>query len=773
MPSLFEPAEPAGWALVAVERGVDRWPEGLTYSVPPHLADLRPGERVVVPLGRGDRITPGWVIRRQMKTDVAGLAAGRVKSIERRDEGGVALPGEVLQLALWISSYYCCPVGLALAGILPAAVRKGVGRSTRLMVDLAEAEAEAAPETAGRRMGPKRRAVLEYLRSRPAEERPMELHALARAAGLAGAAPVRALVKMGLLTAERRSQVEAAWLAEAVEPPPVPTPTPDQQAVVDQVAASLGGGFSRHLLHGVTGSGKTEVYLRLMEQVVARGQRALLLVPEISLTPQTGARVIGRFPGVRVAILHSGLTAAQRHQQWAMVASGEARLILGARSAVFAPVPDGSLGLIVVDEEHDGSYKQDQQPRYHGRDVALRRGQLAGCPVLLASATPSLESWHNVRQGHYRLHELRHRAPGLTLPRVVVVDFAEERKRFPDRRVRLVGPTLDAAIRATLEDRGQVLLLLNRRGYGNYVACADHRCGWIMECPHCDAGMICHQMPGPERERFVRCHHCLEESRLPRRCPTCGKAVTVFGLGTQRVEEELRALHPTLAAPEALLRLDGDTMRTATDFHRALGRFGRGEVRMLVGTQMIAKGLDFPGVRLVGVVNADTALNLPDFRASERTFQLVSQVCGRCGRGQAAGSAVVQTFQPQAPPIVLAARGDYRAFAEGELALRERFGLPPLRRMARLVVRHESAQTARAEAELLAERLRAIAPAGVDVRPPAPCPLERISDRWRMQVEVLAEKAAPLQKLLADARTSGVVRPGEALAVDVDPISLM
>jgi primosomal protein N' (replication factor Y) len=566
-----------------------------------------------------------------------------------------------------------------------------------------------------------------------------------------------------------------------------PALTDAQRGVVDAIGATLGRGFSQHLVFGVTGSGKTEVYMQLVRRALDAGRTALVLVPEIALTPQTGGRLLARFPQERVAILHSGLTASQRNQQWSLVARGEVRLVMGARSAVFAPIPDGALGLVVVDEEHDQSYKQDQMPRYHGRDVAIRRAQLAGCPVVLGSATPSLESWFNATERRAsELHVLRSRAPGLRLPKVQVVDFAEERRRFPDRRVHLLGPTLAGAVQETLDGGGQVLVLLNRRGYANYIACSDARCGWMMRCDHCDAGMICHSLPdagGGAAGRFVRCHHCQSEQRLPRDCPKCGRGVTVFGLGVQRVEEELARLHASLVPGETMIRIDADSMQDAADFHDALGRFGRGEARLLVGTQMIAKGLDFPGVRLVGVVNADTALNLPDFRAAERTFQLVSQVCGRCGRGADAGRAIVQTFQPDAPAIRLAAEHDYESFAREELALRRRFGLPPWRRMARMVLRDEDEERAREEAESLARTLAEAAAGGdrapggggptIEVSGPAPCPIARIADRWRMQVEVTAPGAAELGRFLTASRNAGILRPGEAMAVDVDPVALM
>ena len=784
--SLFAPGDRtvALLAQVAVERSVDRYPDGLTYAVPARLADLRAGERVRVPLGRGDAPVEGIVVRTMEPGAEPGIPAARLKFVEARSSAAPPMPPQLVELARWISAYYVCPVGMTLAAMTPAAVKRGTGTVTRAFVDLAPGWESAL--AAAKRASAQQRAAVEALRATPAGERPVELRALRERAGLGTDEPVKRLAAAGIVTIERRSGVEASWRVERVLADAEPELTAAQREVVDAVGASIGAGFSQHLLFGVTGAGKTEVYMRLIRRALDAGRTALVLVPEIALTPQTGGRLLARFPGERVAILHSGLTAAQRNQQWGLVASGQVRLVMGARSAVFAPVPDGRLGLVVVDEEHDSSYKQDQMPRYHGRDVAIRRAQLAGCPVLLGSATPSLESWFNATERKASaLHRLRERAPGLRLPKVEVVDFAEERRRFPDQRVHLMGPTLAGAVQATLDSGGQVLILLNRRGYANYIACADARCGWMMRCDRCDAGMICHALPSPAggaAARYVRCHHCLSEQRLPRECPQCGRGITVFGLGVQRVEEELSRLHPSLVPGDTMLRIDADSMQDADDFHDALGRFGRGEVRLLVGTQMIAKGLDFPGVRLVGVVNADTALNLPDFRAAERTFQLVSQVSGRCGRGADAGRAIVQTFQPEAPAIRLAAAHDYEAFAAEELAMRRSFGLPPWTRMARAVVRDESEERAREDSESIARALAAEADRAnerrapdeqVRVNGPFPCPIARIADRWRMQVEVTAPTAAALGKFLTSARNGGLLRPGEAVAVDVDPVALM
>jgi primosomal protein N' (replication factor Y) len=439
---------------------------------------------------------------------------------------------------------------------------------------------------------------------------------------------------------------------------------------------------------------------------------------------------------------------------------------------LFAPIPDDSLGLIVVDEEHEPGYKQDSAPRYHGRDAAIRRAQIAKCPVVLGSATPSLESWMNaVERKISTLHRLTKRAPGLNVPKVTVVDFGAERREIRDRRVNLVGPTLRESMEKTLREGGQVLLLLNRRGYANYIACSDQRCEWMLTCTDCDAGMVCHvDAAGNARKSFVRCHHCLAETLLPKQCPECGKPVTVFGLGTQRVEEELTRLFPSLIEGETLLRVDGDTMQTAAHFHDALERFGKGEVKVLMGTQMIAKGLDFPNVRLVGVVSADTALALPDFRAAERTFQLVSQVSGRAGRGANPGRAVIQSFEPDTPAIRLAASHDFERFAAQELADRKEFGLPPYRRLARLILRHPGETECANRSAALAQAIRGFAGA-VEVRGPSVCPIARIAGKYRRQIELLSDSAVEISRVLAEARSQGLLKLGEELAVDVDPIS--
>ncbi len=563
----------AGYARVAVERAVDRYPDGLTYAVPASLVALRPGERVLVPLGRGDTLTAGYVIDIAHDTTFDPQA---IKPITKRDESSAVLPGQLLELAKWISGYYCGAIGMTLAAMLPAAVKRNVGSVQRTMIDLGD------PPPLDEKLPPKQRAVLEALAKTDAERRPVDQRDLAERAGIRTLGPIRKLIERGLVDVSHKTTVEAIWHKHSIDGFVPAALTGPQIDVIERVAATLDTGFQAHLLYGVTGSGKTEVYIRLIDYVLQRGKSAMLLVPEISLTPQTGGRLIGRFPDHRVAVLHSGLTSAQRHQQWSLVADGRAHVVLGARSAVFAPIPDGKLGLVIIDEEHDGSYKQEQIPRYHGRDVAMRRAQIAECPIVLGSATPSLESWHNATERKtYVLHRLVDRAPGMKLPRVQVVDFVAERKKRRDRHVHLIGPTLEEAFGRTLDGGGQALILLNRRGYANYIACPDQNCGWLMTCDDCDVTMVYHVSKDLPAGGFVQCHHCYAQNKLPEKCPDCGRKIVTFGLGTQRVEAELAKKFPQLVEGATMLRVDSDSMHGARDFHDAMNRFGSGEVLLV------------------------------------------------------------------------------------------------------------------------------------------------------------------------------------------------
>lgn len=768
--SLFPPRSESPGAIarlvrVAIERGLDA-PDGLTYAAAGGLADVAVGERVMVPLGRRDARAAGFVVEVDVEPDVD---PDRIKPIARRT--GARLPAALVELARWMARYYCCPLGMVLASMVPAAVKHARGEVVRIEIE----PTGASPDE---RLPPETARVWERIVASPPDRWPLPPRDLLAHTGARTLAPINRLVRAGLLREVERRRVRADEPQHLLEPDRELTLSDEQTSIVDTVAASLGG-FGVHLVRGVTGSGKTEVYLRIIERVLARGECAIVLVPEISLTPQTVGRFVGRFKDGAVAVLHSGLTMAQRNRQWSLVGSGTARVVVGARSAVFAPY-DAALGarvgLIVVDEEHDGAYKQDQLPRYHGRDVAIKRAQLEECPVVLGSATPSLESWMNAQRGRYALHELSMRAGGASMPRVEVVDFVAERRSRPwqEHRVSLIGPRLESAIGQTLSGGGQCILMLNRRGYANYICCPDHRCGWTMRCDRCDATMVYHRDRRLPLGGFVRCHHCLAEQRLPEQCPDCGKRVNTFGMGTQRVEEELSLRFPELVEGATMLRLDGDTVHSGRAWRDVLERFGREEVRVLVGTQMIAKGLDFPAVRLVGIINADTALNLPDFRAAERTFQLVSQVAGRAGRAAGApGRVIVQTFEPETPAVRFAAAHDYPGFAAAETATRELAGLPPFARMARVVCRDKDHPKALESARRIAESLRAHAGGAVLIRGPMPCPISRVNGQHRVAIELIADNATPLQRALTGARADGLLKSDAHTAVDVDPVALL
>mgnify|MGYP006272682813 FL=1 len=523
------------------------------------------------------------------------------------------------------------------------------------------------------------------------------------------------------------------------------------------------------------------------------GNAGIVLVPEIALTPQTAGRFVARFGQQSVAVLHSGLSASRRNEQWTRLATGDAKVAVGARSAVFAPFPQHlPLGLIIVDEEHDSSYKQDQTPRYHARDVALKRAQLQRCPVILGSATPSLESWLNAtgltnkthkRPARYTLLSLPTRVLKTPMPPVEIVDLTEERKRANNHSNTLtaLGPTLQEHLRRTLERNAQAILLLNRRGYASYIACASPACGFTLACNNCDTHLVFHKPHLPKtqhQQAFVKCHHCLELNRLPHACPDSGHKLSLLGFGTQRLEEELTTRFPELKQPHALQRLDADTMHRAADYHHALQAFRQGSTRVLLGTQMIAKGLDFPAVELVGVVNADTALAIPDFRATERTFQLIAQVAGRAGR--AADSAhnarvVVQTIEPHHPAIRHAANHDFNSFASEELATRAALDppLPPVGRMARLLVRSTNYEQATNAAANCRRFLQNAQIPGLTIRGPFDAPIARIAQKHRIATDLQAHTNEPIQRALAHLHE--IPRKDTLrceLLVDNDPLSL-
>ena len=515
------------------------------------------------------------------------------------------------------------------------------------------------------------------------------------------------------------------------------------------------------LLYGVTGSGKTEVYLQAIQKTVEAGKGAIVLVPEIALTPQTADRFKRRFAKIKdqVAILHSNLSEGERHDEWRKVLDQRARIVIGARSAIFSPIEN--LGLIVVDEEHENSYKQDTSPRYQARDIAVVRGQLEGCPVLLGSATPSLESWNNVLNGKYELGTMRLRIDDRKLPLIRVIDMRNEGRKSQS------GPTiLSTRLRNAMEERlargEQTILFLNRRGFARNILCPE--CGYVANCRHCSTTMTVHR----KDDRLV-CHICGFSQLTPSRCPECSsRSIVNAGYGTERVEEILRQVFTTAK----IARVDTDTMRKKGQLRETLNAFRAKKIDVLLGTQMIAKGLHFPNVTLVGILNADVGLYIPDFRAGERTFQLLTQVAGRAGRGELEGEVVVQTYTPHHPSIQFARHHDFDGFAEYELAMRRQFKHPPFSHLALITSRSVHLERAEFSLKTLYARLKRNLPEDISMTEPLPSPLVKSHDQWRFQIVLKSSGARKLAGHFLEVMKDLTFPDDVVVTIDIDPYSM-
>ena len=573
-----------------------------------------------------------------------------------------------------------------------------------------------------------------------------------------GPGPINSLRKKGILSAIRiRSEITGALMGQS-EPVEDLHLNEQQQRTLDSIIAALESGeHSTMLLHGVTGSGKTEVYIRAIREVVSYGRQAIVLVPEISLTPQTIRRFRSRFESL--AVLHSHMSDAERHWQWQQIARGAIQVVVGARSAVFAPTPN--LGLIVIDEEHEPTFKQDSTPRYHAREVARYRCQQEKVPLLLGSATPTLESWLRATRRQDTLLSLPDRVAGLPLPPVVVVDTRNDPRIAKGSSL---GRALFTAIGRALSEKGQVILFLNLRGYSPTVWCRS--CGTGVKCPDCDITLTWHR----DRKEAV-CHSCNYSIPAPETCPTCeSAAIRYFGTGTQKLEEEVATLFPKAA----VLRMDSDSMKKPGSHDEALERFRHGEVNILLGTQMIAKGLDFPNVTLVGVIDADTMLNQPDMRAAERTFQLIAQVAGRTGRSARGGRVLVQTTSPDDASVKYASHHDFLGFASHELHQRKDTGAPPFSSVTRVIFRglneSQTNETARAVADKLRRTAKDMDPE-VRILGAAPAPVTRLRGFFRFHLQIAAPTQERVKALWQRVESTLTLTDGVEMAVDVDPIN--
>ena len=737
------------YAGVVFNRPVD---QVFTYRVPARLVeDLKIGQRVRVPLGKGNRLEVGYCVALGGEAP-EGVELSRIKEVVEALDDPPLIDGKMLELTGWMAGYYACAWGQALDAVVPAGVKRQAGTRVGTYLVVPE-EVRERLEVVLKELPVKQAEALAVL-ARAGE--PLTVSDLCRMAKCASG-PIAGLREKGHIRAVKRRSRRRGVEVGTTEVGTAPALTREQQGVLDRLTPALEGDqFATFLIHGVTGSGKTEVYLSAIEKVVARGREAIVLVPEISLTPQTIRRFKRRFS--KVAVLHSHLSDAERHRHWQSIASGEVEVVVGARSAVFAPAR--RLGLIVIDEEHESTFKQETTPRYHARDVAVMRGKLEGVPVLLGSATPALESWHNAEIGRYTLLGMKDRVGGRPMPEVSLIDLKNEKAPLAG-----LSETLRQAMMKALDEGGQVMLLLNRRGFHTFVICPNPACGKVLKCDACDVALTYHK-----GRRLLICHACDAERQRPEVCPSCGaKGLHYGGIGTERLEREV-----VLAFPGRVVkRMDSDTMRTPGSHEAVLSAFKAGEVDILLGTQMIAKGLDFPNVTLVGVVNADTALHMPDFRAAERTFQLVAQVAGRTGRGDKPGRVLVQTCCPEVAAIACAVHHDYEGFVAGELPERERVGMPPYGRVVRMIARGVDEGVVREYMERLAGALRAAATKGVRVVGPAPAPVLKIRNLYRYHLRLVAPGPKPLRELLRTVPRGVVLPGGVELGIDVDPVSML
>jgi len=693
------------------------------YAVPERMQAV-PGCRVRVPLRNKSATGTVLSVSDGPQTDFA------LREIESLIDPEPLLDETMLRVGRWIADYYACGFETVVRSLLPESVRSEENSAKfRRVAVLVKMPDEEELDKISRRAA-RQHAVLILLASSAGQRM------ATKDLGNGSDAPLKALEKAGYVRIEReevRRDPEADGVMEVVESKPLEL-NGEQRQALDAILASVASDKPKpQLLLGVTGSGKTEVYLQAAQKVIDSGRGVLVLVPEISLTPQTVRRFKARFASMQdeVAVLHSHLSQGERFDEWHRIRKGKARIVIGARSAVFAPLPN--LGLIIVDEEHENSYKQDSVPRYHGRDVAVLRAAFQNCAIVLGSATPSLESWQNTRNGKYDLLRLDQRADGQSLPLVRVVDM-----RLEARKHKGATPILSDALRSGLEQRlekgEQAILFLNRRGFARALSCP--KCGHVCECPHCSIALTYHRTD----ERLI-CHICGHQAVVPRKCPECKDPAILFqGFGTQKVEEVMAKLMPQAK----IARIDADAMKRKNSLRDILLAFKAHKIDILIGTQMIAKGLHFPNVTLVGILNADIGLHTPDFRAGERTFQLITQVAGRAGRGDLEGEVVVQTATPHSPSIQFARKHDFDGFSEQEMEFRQHFGYPPFAHCAVLTSRSAHERRAEFTLQTLQLRLKEDLPPGVVLGEVLPSPLVKAHGQFRFQLMLRAGRARTL-----------------------------
>jgi len=742
------------YAGVVIDRSSSALDRVFHYEVPDEFKDrVKLGMRVLVPFGQS--MVQGYIISLDEATDIP---EHKLKAIKKLMDPYPLISEKFIPLIMWVKKEYHCPLIEAIHCFVPPGIRVNIKEKKQKVAYLSPEYAEKA-ETAGK-LSANMKAILQALE----QEDGLPVKELLINTG-ASQSSINSLVSKGLITVETEETYRNPWQYEidATQPPVY---NDEQNKAISLICSMMSKGGGTVLLHGVTGSGKTEVYMKTSAEALAMDKQVIVLVPEISLTPQTVGRFKSRF-GDRVAVLHSRLSIGERYDEWRRIYNNKVDIVVGARSAIFAPL--NRLGLVIIDESHEDSYKSEKRPRYHAREIAQMRCRLENAVLVLGSATPSLEDYHKARQGEYHLVEMKHRVDKQILPDVKIIDMRQE---LAKGNRNIFSLSLYSALKKTLESQEQAILLMNRRGYAQFVSCRS--CGEAIKCDKCDITLTYHK-----RGNKLVCHYCGLEREYPKVCPNCKSSyIKHFGLGTQRVEEELLKLFPSVR----LLRMDLDTTSRKGAHHDIIEAFGSGRYDILIGTQMVAKGLDFPNVTLVGVIAADTALSLPDYRSSEKTFQLITQVAGRAGRGSKPGLVLVQTYQPDHYSIRLASKHDYKEFYNREIEVRRQFIYPPYSHIIRVLISAADEKGLINYANDMLEWTR-----GYINRDPVlrkglvdigayPAPIERINNKYRWHIIIkidTSEETISGYHRLAETLTERFRSEDFSTALDFNPLSLL
>jgi primosomal protein N' (replication factor Y) len=760
-----EKEQPSGKiATVAFDSGVDNV---FDYLLPDKLGDVLPGQRLEVPFGRANKISHGFCI--EVKNAQRDSSKRRLKFVKKIIDAAPLLDERLLAFGKWLSDFYVCPLGQVLSAMLPAAVKKGTGEKQIKHIYLADTQEHNLKSK-------KQKQIIDALKAANAfdAESAIDLKNLLETLNV-GNTVANKLLQNGIakLTSQtflRELPVVPAGMLLKTDKVIL---NAEQKNALDEITKKIEAEkFSVALLHGVTDSGKTEIYIRAIEKVLANGKSAIVLLPEIALTAQTVQRFSCRFKNI--AVMHCQLTASQRNAQWQKIKTTSPLVVIGARSAIFAPV--AKLGIIVVDEEHESSYKQDTVPRYNGRDAAIKLAQMTDAVCVLGSATPSLETLYNCKtKKHFTYLSLPNRVMNLPKPEMKIIDMAAE--KFA-KGVNLISEELEAALKQTLANKQQAILMLNRRGFSNFIFCPS--CRYTLKCRNCDVALTFHKSEKLQtatgiKDRikggFAMCHYCLSQTLVPQKCPMCGKPVTMFGLGSQRLEDELAAKLPNAK----IVRVDSDSMQKH-DYYKLLADFDVGKIDILFGTQILAKGLHFPNVTLVGIISADSSLQIPDFRANERTYQLICQVAGRAGRSSKGGRVLIQTFLPNQPAIKFAIQNDFKGFVKEELKHRRLCLLPPFGRLAIVRMKDTNFDRLTTASQTIAEQLtNLIGSLGLDIKLTGPMPstISRIQRFYRMQIILQTANPANLAPLFGSFRRLKLPNSSVQVQIDVDPVNLL